>query len=70
MQNPGQLLSSDPIRHALQAAKHASMHEMGDAVEAYVLLHSIGLAILGRYHGATPSERRGRFASPFKSAYP
>ena len=56
MQNPGQLLSSDPIRHALQAAKHVSMHEMGDAVEAYVLLHSIGLAILGRYHGATPSE--------------
>lgn len=39
MQNPGQLLSSDPIRHALQAAKHVSMHEMGDAVEAYVLLY-------------------------------
>lgn len=70
MQNPGQLLSSDPIRHALQAANHVSMYEMGDAVEAYVLLHYHILVILGRYHGATPSERRGRFASPFESAYP
>lgn len=55
MQNPGLLLSSDPIRHALQAAKHVSMQEMGDSVEAYVfLIYSYG--IVGGYHGAAPSQ--------------